>query len=94
MGPLESLLWRSHRWVIVFDHSSSAIILRSSPSVLIVVYGGIGPLNWSLPIAVGYILIYHWNTIIFPSLYKGCTHWTHWALVLEEALKRPAFKRD
>ena len=23
---------------------------------------------------------------------QGCTHWTHWALVLEEALKRPAFK--
>ena len=23
---------------------------------------------------------------------QGCTHWTHWAIVLEEILRRPAFQ--
>lgn len=27
------------------------------------------------------------------SITKGCTHWTHWALVLEDVLKQEAFAR-
>lgn len=30
----------------------------------------------------------------FVAFTQGATHWTHWALVLEEALKRPAFAED
>eukprot|EP01035_Chromulina_nebulosa_P018781 gene18781-24548_t len=29
----------------------------------------------------------------FVVFTQGCTHWTHWALVIEEVLKRPAFKK-
>ena len=25
---------------------------------------------------------------------QGCTHWTHWAIVLQEALNQPAFQRN
>ena len=30
----------------------------------------------------------------FVVFTQGCTHWTHWALVLEETLSRPAFHQD
>jgi cystathionine beta-lyase family protein involved in aluminum resistance len=29
----------------------------------------------------------------FVAFTQGCTHWTHWSLVLEEAFKRPAFNK-
>lgn len=29
----------------------------------------------------------------FVAFTQGCTHWTHWALVLEEMLKLPAFAK-
>lgn len=28
----------------------------------------------------------------FVAYTQGCTHWTHWAIVLEEALRQPAFR--
>eukprot|EP01038_Epipyxis_sp_PR26KG_P007281 gene7281-9923_t len=30
----------------------------------------------------------------FVAFSQGCTHWTHWAIVLEEILKREAFKNE